>query len=71
MMNCFPLCFIFAFKFNLRRYSEAVYEAAMAVERSKESGTSKVYGCLVGRCRLTVSKPELKLRLVSGLETIM
>jgi len=29
--------------------AKAVYEAAMAVERSKESGTSKVYGCLVNQ----------------------
>jgi hypothetical protein len=46
----------FAFKFNLRHYiGEAKNWMSMTV----------------GRCRLTVSKPELKARLVSALETKM
>jgi hypothetical protein len=44
----------FAFIFNLRRYT---------MSKSKSSSSS------VGRCRLTLSKPELKARLVSELET--
>jgi hypothetical protein len=42
----------------MRHYIEAV---------KKERSTT----FMVGRCRLTVSKPELKARLVSALETKM
>ena len=44
--------FNFAFKFNLRRYSE-VREHAEALEKYREMNK-------VGRCRLTLSKPKLK-----------
>jgi len=40
-----------AFKFNLRRYTK----------NKLCSGCRGVYYCTVGRCRLTVSKPVLKL----------
>jgi hypothetical protein len=35
------------------------------------SGTYQPYVGMAGRCRLTLSKPELKARLVSALETQM
>ena len=47
----------FAFKINLRCYNEVV--------------TSWRFTTEVGRCRFPVSKPELKARLVSALETKM
>jgi hypothetical protein len=54
-----------AFNFNLRRYNAAELEAhkaeALNAERRHE----------VGRCRLIASKPELKARLVSALESKM
>jgi len=49
----------FAFNFNLRRYTEVL---SMTAEL-------KPY-CMVGRCRLTVSKPVLKAPMVSALDTI-
>ena len=55
----------FAFKFNLRRYVMHHYDAAIAALSTSGLDIS------VGRCRLTVSKPELKARLVSALETKM
>jgi len=56
----------FVFNFNLRRYIEAfvVYDAA-----GGSSASGFITGDVVGRCSLTVSKPELKARLVSALET--
>jgi hypothetical protein len=63
---------IFAFNFKLRRYIQV---------KLKKRGSDKKYVArvlaigvecdLVGRCRLTVSKPELEARLVSALETRM
>jgi hypothetical protein len=48
-----------AFKFNLRRYTQAAdFDQPLAA-----------WNTSVGRCRLTVSKPELKARLASTLET--
>jgi len=51
-----------AFKFNLRRYNE---EREHVVEEEEAEDHA------VGRCRLTVSKPELIARPVSALETKM
>ena len=48
-----------AFNFNVRRYAEDEIQGPVNL------------GVKVGRCRLTVSKPELKARLVSALETKM
>jgi len=48
----------FPFKFNLRRYIEVREELAAAAAAA-----------VVGRCRLTVSKLELKAPLVSTLDT--
>ena len=50
-----------AFKFNVRRYNE----------ETRLSDEFRMYEFKVGRCRLTVSKPELKGRLVSALDTII
>jgi hypothetical protein len=63
----------FAFNFNLRRYSK---EAATSKPLFADVPPSpfpefKDGPFKVGRCRLTVSKPDLKPRLVSALETKM
>jgi hypothetical protein len=71
----------FAFEFNLRRCTKAKKakekerarekreaEAAERVARVKAEAAAEE---AVGRCRLTLSKPELKARLVSALETKM
>jgi hypothetical protein len=74
-----------AFNFNLRRYSKASFEAAAHIARkaaeaaaadtaNKHAEYERLNSALkVGRCRLTVSKPEstLKARLISALETKM
>jgi len=52
-LKCDVLLSTAAFKFNLRRYMKEV---------------DVVRAAMVGRCRLTVSKPMLKARLVSALE---
>jgi hypothetical protein len=52
----------FAFKFNVRRY---------AAGQSELSQNAAAAGAVVGRCRLTVSRTDLKARLVSALETKM
>ena len=52
----------FAFKFNVRRYTKVVLQLQARFD---------AMWAKVGRCRLTVSKPELKARLVSALETKM
>ena len=52
-----------AFNFNLRRYTAEYLASPPPPEYSPPP--------LVGRCRLPVSKPELKARLVSALETKM
>jgi hypothetical protein len=59
----------FAFKIDLRLYNESfhVEECVFAVDQGVPG-----QACIdpkVGRCRLTVSKPELKAPLVSALET--
>jgi len=41
------------------------------VEQEEEFVTNKLMKKLVGRCRLTVSKPVLKAPMVSALETII
>jgi hypothetical protein len=56
MINCFQYD-KFAFKFNLRHYTVEEFWMVSSV--------------VVGRCRLIVSNPELKARLVSALETKM
>jgi hypothetical protein len=57
----------FAFKFNVRRYMmETARAAGPRGAKSLRAGA-----IMVGRCRFTVSKPELKARLVSALETKM
>jgi hypothetical protein len=65
----------FAFNFNLRRYTKvpaAKSPKAIAKLRKQVRKTKDVLSAnQVGRCRLTVSKPELKARLVSALETNM
>jgi len=55
----------FAFKFNLRHYT--------TVQATLEEDHSNFVVAMntVGRCRLTLSKPELKARLISALETKM
>jgi hypothetical protein len=72
-----------AFNFNLRHYTEvAELKAANAAHAHAAQSASEAacavdflyaddYDDTVGRCRLTVSKPELKARLVSALETKM
>jgi hypothetical protein len=50
----------------VRRYSAAGYAAVDARDAMLRKTNLKV-----GRCRLTVSKPELKARLVSAHETEM
>jgi hypothetical protein len=47
----------FAFKTNLRRYTLALDNAALKLSKS-----------MVGRCRLTLSKPVLKAPMLSALE---
>jgi hypothetical protein len=58
----------FAFNFHLRRYIKGMAElgATRAALYREHVRTKSAW---VGRCRLTVSKPELKARLVSVLET--
>ena len=57
----------FAFNVDLRRYRTELEKALAVINvAAVEFKRSKV-----GRCRLTVSKPELKARLVSALETKM
>jgi len=74
---------IFAFKFNLRRYTMAgerlglcAIQAAACGKPQEALGHWKGVLALApddwaGRCRLTASKPELNGRLVSALETKM
>ena len=63
-----------AFNFNLRRCSKAhgwawEYQLnQLSIDKVEVMSTSRV---MVGRCMLPVSKPELKARLVSALETKM
>ena len=57
----------FAFKCNLRRYMMAIIPAH--IMRSVGGGYDNE--SLVGRCRLTVSKPVLKAPMVSALEAII
>ena len=71
----------FAFSFNLRRYTMAESARGEALSRELEQLRGErrrlddrgreLDAREVGRCRLTVSKPELKARLVSALETRM
>jgi hypothetical protein len=72
----------FAFNFNLRRCTTVTADTwqhvAVAVDTTAATASQvKIYldgvevTGTVGRCRLTVSKPELKARLVSALETEM
>ena len=56
-----------ALKINLRRYNVVVPQEQQSAERPAASRKATV----VGRCRLTVSKLELKARLVSALKTEM
>ena len=63
----------FAFNYNLRRYiqgglNEDLVDLLVELEKYERYGGGKTK---VGRCRLTVSKPELKARLVSVLENKM
>jgi hypothetical protein len=62
-----------AFNFNLRRYNSGGHASVAILGRSGRSkqvhAASIADGSAVGRCRLSVSKPELKARLVSALET--
>ena len=60
-LNCDGPLSNVAFNFNLRRYS------LVALVAAKLSGRPVLVE--VGRCRLTLSKLELKARLVSALET--
>ena len=53
----------FAFKINLRHSTKEVLR--------EPPTTAILNGTQVGRCRLTVSKPELKARLVPALKTKM
>ena len=46
-------------------------DAIAVVSRGYHIAWIPARGAAVGRCRLTVSKPELKLRLVSTLDTEM
>jgi hypothetical protein len=59
-LKCYEPLSNFAFKFNLRRYTEEV-----------QTGYTFNGQPMVGRCRLTASTPELNARLVSefSLET--
>jgi len=59
-LKCDILLSTSAFKFNLRRYGEV---------RVWDMRTRTMISHLVGRCRLTVSKPMLKAPVVSALET--
>jgi hypothetical protein len=63
----------FAFNFNLRRYiMEAFTHIAAAINRVYKELTlseSHPLGGTAGRCGMTVSKPELKARLVSAIST--
>jgi len=63
----------FAFKINLRRYTKAnvlvtKLEPAEVHSASSETGAQKGTD-MVGRCKLTVSKPVLKAPMVAALET--
>jgi len=74
-----------AFNFNLRRYSKVFFEVGcfnatieLGAEQNAAHDTAQaIFGTFfldcpkVGWCRLTISKPELKARLVSALETKM
>ena len=62
-LKCDILLSTSAFKFNLRRYTEVSSTIEFAAYDA--SYEAKV----VGRCRLTVSKPVLKAPMVSALET--
>jgi hypothetical protein len=78
-LKCDKLLSTFAFKNSLRRYTkEGVKPTSLRVRTSQFKGVSWHTGrgtwqaqCKVGRCRLTVSKPEFKVGLVSALETKM
>ena len=54
-----------------RLQAVAVDSANAVAAVVKFSSSPATFGGLVGRCRLTVSKPVLKARLVSALETEM
>ena len=60
-LKCDRLLSTSPFKFNLRRYTES--EVNADVQRMIAEELSKV-----GRCRLTLSKPVLKLLMVSALD---
>ena len=64
----------FAFNFNLRHYIKEDDKGAAARFKPLQldfKACMFVAMAKVGRCRLTVSKPELKARLVSALEAII
>jgi hypothetical protein len=57
----------FAFSFNLRHYTSVLQAVTYFSQRSAPYAVPDE----VGRCRLPVSQPVLKARLVSALETKM
>jgi hypothetical protein len=60
----------FGFDFNLRHYTKPK-SAQEDVQSGRGAFCNISMNGQVGRCRLTVSKPELTARLVSALETKM
>jgi hypothetical protein len=64
----------FGFKFKLRRYNPGGKERQRENFHKNVVGTRMYYGDMlteVKRCRLPVSKPDLKPPMVSALETKM
>ena len=67
-LKCDVTLSIFAFNFNLRRYTK---EKALVVAEARWSLAMAGVNVKVGRCRLTASKPVLKVPTVSALETLI
>jgi hypothetical protein len=68
--KCYGLLSSFAFHFNLRRYTTEPH----ALIGDATAGHHVLVvdpGPMVGRCRLTVSKPVVKAPVISALEATM
>jgi hypothetical protein len=67
MTRCFPVCFNFAFNFNLRRYIKAAKANAPCIIFIDEiDAVGGKRNPKVGRCRSTPGGPQVDPRLTPG-----